>query len=178
MIFATAPPAELSKKEKSLIGCHGQPALSDHFLDVAHDAAPNVDLWNVTEDDGTCHVLVKHTVVVDSRYSYLNLISGTNGSDAVAHTKDKILWALKDNTTIIRFKARLLIPTITDTMGAFGIIKNSVPIPDPNDMEAANETSLIHYRAGVLKFFSDGIGGAMGTDITAHVPLNTWFDFE
>ena len=109
---------ELSAKEKSLLGIGVFPGFRDFFNTVANDADPNTTNWTVIENTGA--VTVQNDT--DAVPGYLKCYVGAGaGNDAMAHTKDKRVFSIKNDVTTIHLKVKAKFDWTDDTSAQCGI---------------------------------------------------------
>ncbi len=161
----------VTAKERSMLGIGAFPGFRDCFNKVADAAVPDATYWNVIED-GTATVQVLH----GTPPNFLELKSIAGDEDAIVHTMDKFLWAIKENVTTLHMKGRFNYKQNTGNGNwAIGFLLYSNANPDALQLiqPAQHIASLLLGTA----YSSDGAVNET-TDLTAFLSDNVWFDLE
>lgn len=163
----------LTAKEKAFMGKAGQPTLNEYFLNVAHGAAPDANIWTVTVDAGA-----SVTIIYTTTPGFCSIGSGaTPTNDATIRTAYKKMWSIgKPGVTTLHWKSKFRINDLTGEAG-IGFGEQNILTADGCD-NAARYPCTIHCDNDVVRACSGNNYGLDETDISAYFADNTYVEVE
>ncbi|MBA7494379.1 hypothetical protein ES702_04954 [subsurface metagenome] len=167
----------LSDKDRSMLGIGVFPGFRDFFNNIANDGEPDATNWTVIEAVGSVRVI--HNTAEEPGYLYC-LPDAAGGNDAIAHTIDKRVFALKELVLTIRLEARVKFDWASDTgeVCGIGFMENECGINDIVDLtDVGNRVASIVVVDNVPTAYTTD-GAAETTDLSAFITDNTWFDLR
>lgn len=161
----------LSAKEKALMGVMGYPPLNEWFLDVAHAAAPNTDVWNVYTSNGTAQVY--HVAP-----SYLKLFSEGSNTASV-FTKGKWQCSRKYPYTALYCEFYFLPVPVSSMKQGIGLIYSTQTNPTHTHFEAGADNQCCLYasrsdNSGNWYFHTSQGSTTETTDLSTNLVWDSW----
>jgi len=169
----------ISAKEKSLLGIGAFPGFRSYFNRVADGAVPDATFWTLVLNGGGL-VTVQNDLA--NKPGYLYCASGPGaGDDAIAVTKDKVVFSLKAPVTTIHMAGRAKFDFTADAIKTciLGVLLNEFVMTECNDFVIPNKSAagFVVY-SNVPQALSSSPGNKEETDVSAFIADNTLFDFE
>ncbi|MBA7624763.1 hypothetical protein ES703_32175 [subsurface metagenome] len=179
MIIYVNPTFPITYKEKSLLGIGVFPGFTEGFNKVADDAAPDATHWSIVEN-GAGTVVVQNDTV--NKNGFLICSSGGGaGDDALAFTKDKLVFALKYHTNTLHMKSYAKIHFINNATktGCFGFIANEKVLAECADFTVADSYCAVLSTDSWVPYFCTSDGAILEkTNLSTWIVDDTWFEFE
>jgi len=169
----------LSDKEESLLGIGVFPGFQDYFNTVVNDGAPDTTFWNVLDTGMGAVEVINDTGGAPA--GYLSCTGQTDGDDAIADTRDKVVFSIKDTVTTLHFKTHAELTFGDDTIAGIGFVGNERTLGMVIDFYLANsEVATIVVKATDHKPYACTSDGTTleSTDLSAYITSGTWYDFE
>ena len=169
----------MSAKEKSLLGIGAFPGFRSYFNRVADGAVPDANIWTLVENGGGL-VTVQNDLA--NKPGYLYCASGPGaGDDAIAVTKDKLVFSLKAPVTSLHLKCRLksdFSNNATPT-GVVGFANNDLVMTQCSDWSnPASYCAGVYNSSNIVRGLSGDGTFTEELNCSAWTADNTWFDFE
>lgn len=166
--------AKLTKEDKSFVGIAGPPVLYDDFMTVAEGAAPDANVWTITEDAGA-------SVLVNFLGTNLAACVITAGNaptlNGIMETMNHLYWGLADNSIIALHSKTRAIWSANTGEWALGLVSQQT-VASADLMDGLLHQSCIHCDGGVVNASSgDGVG-VENTVITGHAGAGAYHEYE